>query len=177
MVDLDAWAAIKLRGALIVLKLQGSVTFNKRPRAARLQLICIFRFLEESPVVGEQIAGTPVQIAGTAQESPRSAIFCAARATILMWCTRWTAAFTSYIKATLVTRLKEMDTFMDNVRQGLAIVVVAASTAEPSAGTTAAAASSTTTTTDKDALMAVMKSICEVRKAGETFAELCLSMR
>ena len=71
---------------------------------------------------------------------------------ILGWCTRWTATYTSHVKATLVARLRDMDTFMHEVRTGLSIPVAA--------------------DRSKDALMAVMKSICDVRKASETFAEL-----
>ena len=71
---------------------------------------------------------------------------------ILGWCTRWTATYTSHVKATLVSRLRDMDTFMQEVQTGLSIPVAVDGS--------------------KDALMAVMKSICDVRKASDTFAEL-----
>lgn len=71
---------------------------------------------------------------------------------ILGWCTRWIATYSSHIKATLVARLRDMDALMQEVRTGLSIPVVANGS--------------------KEALMAVMKSICDVRKASEIFAEL-----
>lgn len=73
---------------------------------------------------------------------------------ILGWCTRWTTTYTSHIKATLVTKLRDMDAFMREVRSGLGVRVDAEG--------------------GKTALMEVMKTICDVRKASELFAEVWL---